>query len=79
MTSRMIKKILAGLVDVGAPVVVESWLRTRRDSKAGFSFLHVHDGSSFEPIQVVAEANLPNYQTEILHLTTHCAVRVAAS
>ena len=79
MTPYTIKEILAGRVDVGAPVIVEGWLRTRRDSKAGLSFLHVHDGSCFEPIQVVAEASLPNYQTEILHLTTHCAVRVAGT
>ena len=39
---------------MGAPVTVEGWLRTRRDSKAGLSFLQVHDGSCFEPIQVVA-------------------------
>src|SRR5262249_38284549 len=48
MASRTIKEVLAGLVDVGASVIVEGWLRTRRDSKAGLSFLHVHDGSSFE-------------------------------
>ncbi len=75
MTRWTIKEILAGRVDVGAPVTVEGWLRTRRDSKAGLSFLLVHDGSCFEPIQVVAEASLENYQTEILHLTTHCSVR----
>ena len=79
MTHLTIKEILAGRVDVGAPVIVEGWLRTRRDSKAGLSFLQVHDGSCFEPIQVVAEASLPNYQTEILHLTTHCSVRVAGT
>jgi asparaginyl-tRNA synthetase len=75
MTRWTIKEILAGRVDVGAPVTVEGWLRTRRDSKAGLSFLLVHDGSCFEPIQVVAEASLENYQSEILHLTTHCSVR----
>ena len=56
--------------------MIEGWLRTRRDSKAGLSFLQIHDGSCFEPIQVVAESSLPNYQSEILHLTTHCAVHV---
>jgi asparaginyl-tRNA synthetase len=76
MTHLTIKDILAGKLEVGSPVVVEGWVRTRRDSKAGLSFLQVHDGSCFEPIQVVAEASLPNYQTEILHLTTHCSVRV---
>jgi asparaginyl-tRNA synthetase len=76
MTRQSIKDILSGRVDVGAPVIIEGWLRTRRDSKAGLSFLQVHDGSCFDPIQVVAEASLPEYQTEILHLTTGCAVRI---
>jgi len=79
MTSVTIKEILSGKVNVGQPVVVEGWLRTRRDSKAGLSFLQVHDGSCFEPIQAVAEASLPNYENEILHLTTHCAVRVTGT
>jgi asparaginyl-tRNA synthetase len=76
MTSVTIKDVLAGKPGVGEPVTVEGWVRTRRDSKAGLSFLQVHDGSCFEPVQVVAEASLPNYQSEVLHLTTHCAVRV---
>jgi asparaginyl-tRNA synthetase len=79
MTSLTIKEILAGRVGVGEAVIIEGWLRTRRDSKAGLSFLQVHDGSCFDPIQVVAEASLPNYQSEILHLTTHCSVRVAGT
>src|ERR1700722_15965257 len=79
MTSLTIREILAGRLNIGAEVTVEGWIRTRRDSKAGLSFLQVHDGSCFDPIQVVAEASLPNYQTEILHLTTHCAVRVAGT
>jgi asparaginyl-tRNA synthetase len=79
MTRQTVKQILAGEVPVGAAVVIEGWLRTRRDSKAGLSFLQIHDGSCFEPIQVVAEASLSNYQTEILHLTTHCSLRVAGT
>lgn len=60
----------------GRVVVVKGWLRTRRDSKAdgGLSFLAVHDGTSFDAVQVVAPASLPNYQTQIARLTTHCAV-----
>src|SRR5438094_345228 len=76
MTRLTIKDLLAGKVSVGTAVDVEGWVRTRRDSKAGFSFLQVHDGSCFDPIQVVVEATVPNYQDEILHITTHCAVRV---
>src|SRR6185437_11321086 len=63
-------------LEPGTQVVVKGWVRTRRDSKAGLSFLHVHDGSGFDPIQVVAEASLPNYQDQVLHITTHCAVEV---
>jgi asparaginyl-tRNA synthetase len=74
MASPMINDILAGRVDVGSTVTVEGWVRTRRDSKAGLSFVHVHDGSCFDPIQVVADSSLPNYQGEVLHLTTGCAV-----
>src|SRR4051794_40717683 len=79
MTHLTIKEVLAGRVGVGEPVTLEGWIRTRRDSKAGLSFLHVHDGSCFDPIQAVAESSLPNYESEILHLTTHCAVRVSGT
>lgn len=57
-------------------VTIKGWVRTRRDSKAGFSFLAISDGSGFETLQVVAAASLPNYHTEILKLSTGCSVRV---
>jgi asparaginyl-tRNA synthetase len=60
----------------GAPVRVRGWVRTRRDSKAGVSFIHVSDGSCFDPIQVVAPSELSNYASEVLKLTTGCAVDV---
>ena len=50
-------------------------MRTRRDSKAGFSFVHVNDGSGFGSIQVVVPGELENYSDEVLKLTTGCAVR----
>lgn len=63
---------------VGTKVTVKGWVRTRRDSKAdgGLSFVAVHDGSCFEPIQVVARADLPNYAAEIARLNTGCSVEV---
>ncbi len=76
MSTHSVAKILAGAVAVGQQATIEGWLRTRRDSKAGLSFLAVHDGSGFEPLQVVADANLTNYQADVLRLTTGCAVRV---
>jgi len=74
-SSTRIAKVLAGEVPVGSKITVEGWIRTRRDSKAGLSFLAVHDGSSFEPLQVIAPQELPNYQADVLRITTGCAVR----
>lgn len=71
-----IARALAGHVPVGAEVAVRGWVRTRRDSKAGLSFIHVHDGSGFDPIQVVANGDLPNYADEIAKLGAGCAVEV---
>ena len=76
MTATRIALVLAGQTAVGSRVTIEGWIRTRRDSKAGLSFLAVHDGSCFEPLQVVAPAELPNYQSDVLRITTGCAVRV---
>ena len=52
-----IASVLKGKAPVGSRVTVRGWVRTRRDSKAGLSFVHVHDGSCFDPIQVVAPAH----------------------
>ena len=69
-----IKKTLSGEAGIGTQVTVSGWVRTRRDSKAGFSFINVHDGSCFDAIQVVAPAELENYASEVQKLTTGCAV-----
>ena len=63
---------------VGTPLTVKGWVRSRRDSKAdgGLSFLTVHDGTCQDPIQVVVRRDLPNYESEIVRLSTGCAVEV---
>jgi asparaginyl-tRNA synthetase len=66
--------ILAGRAPQDVPVTVQGWVRTRRDSKAGISFVHLSDGSGFHPVQVVAPNTLPNYASEISRLTAGCAV-----
>jgi asparaginyl-tRNA synthetase len=71
----LIKYVLARR-DFGAPVAVAGWVRTRRDSKAGFSFLEINDGSSLASLQVIADGGLPNYEGEVLRLTTGAAVAV---
>ena len=68
---------LKGGADVGDQVTVRGWLRSKRDSKAGISFLAVHDGSAFDPIQAVVPNTLENYASEVLRLSTGCAVVVS--
>ncbi len=74
MTRLSCAEILEGRASPDAPVTVMGWVRTRRDSKAGFSFIHVSDGSGFHPVQVVAPQALANYTSEVMHLTAGCAV-----
>jgi asparaginyl-tRNA synthetase len=70
-------EILSGQAPQDIPVTIKGWVRTRRDSKAGISFVHVSDGSAFHPVQVVAPNTLPNYEGEVLKLTAGCAVEAA--
>jgi asparaginyl-tRNA synthetase len=74
MSVQPIAGVLAGRVPLEETVTVQGWIRTRRDSKAGFSFLTVSDGSCFDPIQIVAPNTLANYTSEVLELTTGCSV-----
>jgi len=69
-----VASVLQGKVPLGSRVTIRGWVRTRRDSKAGLSFVHLHDGSCFDPVQVVAPGTLPNYDDEIKKLTSGCAV-----
>lgn len=76
MSIHAIADVLRGQLASGSRVTVQGWVRTRRDSKAGLSFVTVHDGSCFDPLQVIAPADLPNYASEIARLTAGCALRV---
>ncbi len=71
-----IKSILGGSVAVGQSAKVQGWVKTRRDSKAGISFINISDGSCFDPIQAVVPNTLDNYESEVLSLTAGCSVVV---
>ena len=73
MAEVMVAEALSGKVKVGDAVTVKGWVRTRRDSKAGFSFLQINDGSCFDSIQIVAPGELANYQSDVLKITTGCS------
>jgi len=60
----------------GQTVTVKGWARSRRDSKAGLSFLALYDGSCFDAIQVIAEQSLENYQSDVLKITAGYAIEV---
>ncbi len=61
---------------VGQKIRLRGWIRTRRDSKGGFSFLELNDGSCQANIQIIADAQLANYESEVKHLGAGCSVTV---
>lgn len=76
MTYAPVTDVLNGKLAVDSEITVRGWVRTRRDSKAGISFLAIYDGSCFDPIQAVVPDSLNNYQDAVLKLTTGCSVEV---
>lgn len=77
MSTVTVAAALRGEIPVGEQVTVRGWIRSKRDSKAGISFLAIHDGSCFDPIQAVVPNTLSNYEEQVLHITTGCAVSVS--
>ena len=71
-----VKRLLAATDRTGSTIRVQGWLRSKRDSKAGISFLAIHDGSCFDSIQAVVPADLHNYESEVKKLSTGCSVEV---
>ena len=83
MTHVTVNEVLGGKTHDGASVlpgsevVVSGWIRTRRDSKGGFSFLEISDGSCFKTLQAVAPGELSNYQSDVLKISTGCSVKIS--
>ena len=71
-----IAEILLKVESIGKSVRACGWVRTRRDSKGGFSFLEINDGSTIENVQVLAEAKLSNYESEILKIGIGSSIEV---
>jgi len=74
LTRARIKNVLSS-EEIGDRFVVMGWVRSRRDSKGGFSFIELNDGSSLSNLQIVAGEKLPNYTTEVLKLNTGCSLK----
>ena len=75
MKAKKVAELLES-TDFGSEVTIMGWVRTKRESKGGFCFLEISDGSTIKNIQVLAEDKLANYTKEILKLTTGCSVIV---
>src|SRR5271156_2679105 len=61
---------------IGKNVLLQGWVRTRRDSKGGFSFIELNDGSCFGNVQIVADGSLANYETDVKKLNVGCSVSI---
>ncbi|WWP01541.1 MAG: asparagine--tRNA ligase [Candidatus Dasytiphilus stammeri] len=69
-------EILNSNLYLNSNIIVRGWVRTKRDSKLGISFISIYDGSCLNNLQVIANNSLDNYQNEILRLSTGCSIRV---
>lgn len=65
--------------EIGTRFTLMGWVRTRRDSKGGFSFIELNDGSCLESIQIIAAQGLTNYDEDVLRLTTGCSIKVVGT
>lgn len=73
-TPYSVTTLLSGKIPVDSEVIVKGWVKTRRDSKAGISFIQLHDGSCFDSIQIVVPNSINNYEDEVLKLTASCSI-----
>jgi asparaginyl-tRNA synthetase len=73
-----IAEILSSKI-TGTRATVMGWVRTRRDSKGGFSFIEVNDGSCLSCLQIIADEKLPNYIDDVMKLQTGCSIMAAGN
>ena len=76
MLSFTVKQLLNKTAPIDSIIQVKGWVRSKRDSKAGISFINLSDGSTFGTVQIIAENKLSNYENEILRLTKDCSLIV---
>jgi asparaginyl-tRNA synthetase len=74
-----VAEALSGRAGEGQTVTIKGWVRTRRDSKGGFSFITINDGSCFDSIQAVAPNTLANYASDVQRITTGCSVIITGT
>ncbi|MCC2624959.1 MAG: asparagine--tRNA ligase [Burkholderiales bacterium] len=75
MNKFSVKQLLNGALATDETVEISGWVRSRRDSKAGLSFIALSDGSCFTTLQIVAGNNLENYTSDIIRITKDCSIK----
>jgi asparaginyl-tRNA synthetase len=75
MTTPRIDRVLKE-GEIGSTLEVRGWVRTRRDSKQGFSFIELNDGSCMGNLQIVVDADVPGYEDTIKDVTTGASVAI---
>jgi asparaginyl-tRNA synthetase len=75
MNKFSVKQLLNGALPTDETVEISGWVRSRRDSKAGLSFIALSDGSCFATLQIVAGNNLENYTSDIIRITKDCSIK----
>ena len=78
MPTRRIVQILAD-GQPGESLEVCGWVRTRRDSKAGLSFIEFNDGSCLSSLQLVVPGDLDGWADEVGRVTTGASLRVSGT
>ncbi|CAL4323202.1 Asparagine--tRNA ligase [Buchnera aphidicola (Neophyllaphis podocarpi)] len=71
-----IKDIYQGNFNLNSDIIINGWVRTKRDSKIGISFINLYDGSCLNTIQIISKNTLNNYYSEIINITTGCSLTV---
>lgn len=74
MKTVSIVEIIKNKIKLESNITVRGWVRTKRSSKSGISFISVYDGSCFQCIQVIAHTSLINYKNDILSITPGCSI-----
>ena len=75
MSTYSVTDVLAGKAAIGDTISVQGWVRSCRGSKAGLSFIQLHDGSCFAALQIIAKNELSNY-SDVQRLTAGCSIQV---
>lgn len=63
MQRTLVKQALNSLEPLDS-VLVQGWVRTRRDTKK-FSFLEINDGTSLKSLQVIIDSNVSDYKNVV--------------